>query len=258
MTQHRFASRTSLGGRRRRTLVSTLATLVCLVLVGCSETDAADDEGGSGAPADVAAAEAAIADYIDQPTAFPIDTPLSTLPTGKRVAFMDCGSAICGVLAALSEPAAAALGIEFTAIKTGLTADSVSAAFDTVVQADYDGVFVPAIQPALWDRELTELEDAGIPVVTAGQVGVDLSRVDATQVSDAMIERTAKLAAAYVVTEQGDDADVAVYVTPENGFNPVLKEYLLRRARRALSALRRPLDQRPCGRAGRPGTHHRQ
>jgi len=122
------------------------------------------------------------------------------------------------------EPAAVALGIEFTAIKTGLTADSVSAAFDTVVQADYDGVFVPAIQPALWDRELTELEDAGIPVVTAGQVGVDLSRVDATQVSDAMIERTAKLAAAYIVTEQGDDADVAVYVTPENGFNPVLKE----------------------------------
>jgi ribose transport system substrate-binding protein len=210
-----------LGARHRRRAAGVLATVVLLAPLGACGSQ---DEKKSGPPADVAAAEAAIKDYIDAPTPFPIDTPLVTMPTGKRIAFMDCGSAICGVFAALAEPAAEQLGMEFTAIKAGLSADSVRAAFDTVVQAGYDGVFVPAIQPSLWDRGLDQLEEAGIPVVTAGVVGIDKDKVDMSQVSDAMIDRTAKLLASYVVAEQGDDADVVFYVTPEIAFNPVLEK----------------------------------
>ncbi len=212
--------RTRRRARGRAAGLPAAALALVVALTGCG----AQAEEQTGAPADVAAAQAAIKDYLDAPTPFPIDTPLSARPTGKRVAFMDCGSAICGVFAALAKPAAEQLGMEFTAIKAGLSADSVSAAFDTVVQSGYDGVFVPAIQPSLWARGLDQLEQAGIPVVTAGVVGVDKSKVAMSQVSDTMIDRTAKLAASRIVVEQGDDAHVVFYVTPEVAFNPVLEK----------------------------------
>lgn len=220
----RSASGTFVRTSPRRLIAVAAALLLATALAACG---GGPDAGGDSAPAaaaDTAAAKAAIAPYVGQPTPFPIDTPLVTKPAGKRVAFMDCGSAICGVFAALAKPAAEQLGMEFTAIKSGLTADSVSAAFDTVVQSGYDGVFVPAIQPSLWQRGLDQLEEAGIPVVTAGVVGVDPAKVEMSQVSDRMIDRTAKLAAAYVVAEQGNTANVAVYVTPEIAFNPVLEK----------------------------------
>lgn len=210
--------------RRRPAGSAVVAFVVTLASLSACGGESGSGSDPSAAPADVAAAQAAIEPYLDQPTPFPIDTALVARPTGMRVAFMDCGSAICGVFAALAAPAAEQLGMEFTAIRAGLTADSVSAAFDTVVQAGYDGVFVPAIQPSLWQRGLDQLEEAGIPVVTAGVVGVDTTKVAMSQVSDRMIDRTATLLASYVVAEQGDDANVVFYVTPEVAFNPVLEE----------------------------------
>lgn len=207
--------------RRRRPAAGLLSAALMLGALSACSSEASEQ---TGAPADVTAAKAAIADYIKAPTPFPIDTPLVKRPTGKRIAFMDCGSAICGVFAALSEPAAKQLGMKFTVIKAGLSADSVSAAFDTVVQSGYDGVFVPAIQPSLWARGLDQLEKAKIPVVTAGVVGVDKTKVEMSQVSDSMVNRTAKLLASYVVAKQGDKANVVMYFTPEVAFNPVLEK----------------------------------
>lgn len=210
-----------LAPRRRRPAAGLLSAALMLGALSACSSEASEQ---TGSPADVTAAKAAIADYIKAPTPFPIDTPLAKRPTGKRIAFMDCGSAICGVFAALAEPAAKQLGMKFTVIKAGLSADSVSAAFDTVVQSGYDGVFVPAIQPSLWARGLDQLEKAKIPVVTAGVVGVDKTKVEMSQVSDSMVNRTAKLLASYVVAKQGDKADVVMYFTPEVAFNPVLEK----------------------------------
>lgn len=212
------------GPARRRGAARAAALVLVLPLALAACGGSGDAKPASSAnPADVASAKAAVEPYIGQPTPFPIDTPLVKKPTGKRIAFMDCGSAICGVFAALSKPAAEQLGMEFTPIKAGLTADSVSAAFSTVVQAKYDGVFVPAIQPSLWKQGLEQLHAAGIPVTTAGVVGVDTAKVAMSQVSDVTIQRTAKLAASYVVAQQGDEANVVFYVTPEVAFNPVLE-----------------------------------
>jgi ribose transport system substrate-binding protein len=202
-----------------------------LILTACgdsSNTDSTDSTALQGAsdeaPADVAAAEAAIAPYIGQPSAFPIDTPLAKKPTGKRIAFMDCGTPVCGLFFTLASPAADALGMDLTRIKTGLAADSVAAAFDTVVQDKYDGVFVPAIPPSLWQAGLDKLEAAEIPVVTSGVTGGDSSKIDVSQIADENITRSAELLASYVVAEHAADTNVVFYYTPELAFSNVMEK----------------------------------
>lgn len=210
-----------------------LALGLAMALSACGSSEGSSSGSGSSSAgsasskasgADVARAKATIAPLIGQPTAFPIDTPLAKTARGKRIAYMDCGSPICGLFFTVSQPAAQALGMELTRIKAGLSADSVAAAFDTVVQAKYDGVFVPAIQPSLWQRGLDQLAAAHIPVVTSGVVGADRSKVSVGLLADAAIDRAGKQLAAYVVAKTADKTDVVFYTTPETAFNPILEK----------------------------------
>ncbi len=223
--------------RRRRVTSALGLTLSLLALPACAgssdstSSQATSAAGASGAVAgagvDLAAAKAQIAPLLNAPSAFPIDTPLGASAKGKRIAYMDCGSTVCGLFFTLGEPAAKALGMSLTRIKAGLSADSVAAAFDSVVQAKYDGVFVPAIQPSLWKRGLDQLVAAKIPVVTSGVTGADPAKVGVSMVSDAAINRAGKLMASYVVADTGDKSDVVIYITPEIAFNPVLQKAFL-------------------------------
>ncbi len=211
--------------RRPLGLVATAAALaLSATACGAVEEPATPAAEVEVAAADTARAQEVIAPLTGQPTQFPISTALAQGAQGKRIAYMDCGSPICGLFFTVGEPAAKALGMELTRIKTGLSADSVSAAFDSVVQADYDGVFVPAIQPSLWERGLDQLVEAGIPVVTSGIVGADRSKVAVGMLADQAIARTGEQLAAHVVATTGDGADVVFYLTPEIAFNPVLEE----------------------------------
>ena len=172
--------------------------------------------------ADVEAAKALIAAYTGQPSAFPIDTPLAKKATGKRIAFIDCGTPICGIFGSVLEPAATALGMKVTVIKGGFEPDKVQAAFDTVIQDKYDGVIVPALPPQLWQRQLDQLVEAGIPVATTGVIGADPAKVPVQQAGQILDEKSGALLAAQVVADQGDKANVVIYDTPELSFIRVI------------------------------------
>ena len=200
-----------------------VAASALLVLTACSSSD---DSSSGGGTADTAAAAEFIAPYVGQPSEFPVTEPLTTSPAGKKIAYMDCGTPICGLFFTLAEPAAEAVGMTLTRIDTGQSADTVATAFDTVLTDDYDGVFVPAIAPALWEKPLAELNERDIPVVTTGVTGVDKDKVAVAQVSDANVAQAGKLLAAYLVDQHGADVNAAVYVTPELPFTSVLAEAL--------------------------------
>jgi ribose transport system substrate-binding protein len=176
------------------------------------------------AGADTEAAKALVAGYTGKPSKFPIDTPLVTKPTGKRIAYLDCGTPICGLFYTLAQPPMEALGMTLTSIKSGLAPDTVQAAFDTVIQDKYDGVFVPAIPLALWNKGLSQLSAAKIPVVTSGVIGADPTAIPVQQVGTKSIQRTGELLAAQVVAEHGDQANVVFYYTPELDFTGLLKD----------------------------------
>lgn len=210
----------------RRTMHAGLGLALASLLVLCA--CGGDSEGSSEGTgtADTAAAEALIAPFVDQPSDFPISTPLAESPAGKKIAYMDCGTPICALFFSIAEPAAKALGMDLTRIDTGQAADTVSTAFDTAVSGGYDGVFVPAIPPALWERGLDALSEAGIPVVTTGVTGGDPEKIAVRQVSETNVTVAAQLLAAYVVAEHGADVNAVLYKTPELPFTEVLaKEF---------------------------------
>lgn len=210
---------------RSHTLSGVVAVGLAMALAACGSAPSASSPDASGTPtADMARAQATVAPLIGHPTAFPINTPLARTARGKRIAYMDCGSPICGLFYSISQPAAQALGMNLTRIKAGLTADSVAAAFDSVVQSGYDGVFVPAIQPSLWQRGLDQLVAAKIPVVTSGIVGADPAKVAVGMLADAGVDRAGKELASYVVTKTAGKTDVVFYSTPEIAFNPVMEK----------------------------------
>jgi ribose transport system substrate-binding protein len=209
--------------RSKKAAYGIAVVVSSLVLAACGS--GSDGSSGDGAAeADTEAAEALIAPYTGQPSKFPITEPLATKPTGKRIAYLDCGTPICGLFYTLGKPPMEALGMSLTSIKSGLQADTVQAAFDTVIQDGYDGVFVPAIPPALWERGLEQLQAAEIPVVTSGAVGLDPTAVPVQQAGTQDSTRAGQVLAGQVVSETGGESDVAIYYTPELDFTNLIKD----------------------------------
>ncbi len=113
-------------------------------------------------------AKAVVESHSGHPSPFPVTEPLLKKPTGKKIAIIDCGSPVCGIFADVVEAPAKELGMIATRIKSGTTADGVATAFDMVLDGHFDGVFVPALAPSLWDRYLDKPNASHIPVVTSG------------------------------------------------------------------------------------------
>ncbi len=215
----------------RLAATATGSVLALLALAACGSSNSSSAATGpdssstssSTSAADVAAAQKAIAPYVGQPSKFPITTPLKTKPTGKRIAYLDCGTPICALFGQLGAPAFQELGMTLTTVKAGLKPDTVQSAFDSVVQDKYDGVFVPAIPPQLWASGLKQLKAAGIPIVTTGVVDAD-PYVKVQQAGTINSKNSGSLMADWVVAKNADKSNAVLYYTPELAFQAVIKD----------------------------------
>lgn len=172
-------------------------------------------------------AKAVVESYSGHPSPFPITEPLLKKPTGKKIAIVDCGSPICGLFADIAEAPAKELGMILTRIKSGTTADGVATAFDTVLEGHFDGVFVPALAPSLWDRYLDKLNAAHIPVVASGIIGLDPAKVPVAIAAEPSAKVSATVVADWAVAHDGAKLNVVFYTTPELSFNAVLASNFL-------------------------------
>jgi ribose transport system substrate-binding protein len=172
--------------------------------------------------ADVETAKAFVESYTGHPSPFPITEPLLKRPTGKKIAVVDCGSPICGIFADIAEAPAKELGMIAIRIKSGTTADGVATAFDTVLDGHFDGVFVPALAPSLWDRYLDKLNAAHIPVVASGIIGLDQAKVPVAIAAEPSALVSATVMADWAVARDGAKLNTVFYTTPEISFTAVL------------------------------------
>jgi ribose transport system substrate-binding protein len=190
--------------------------LMAAALIGAIATLAA--AAPARAQADVEAAKALVENYSGHPSRFPITEPLLKKPTGKKIAVVDCGSPICGIFADIAEAPAKELGMMTTRIKSGTTADGVATAFDTVLDGHFDGVFVPALAPSLWDRYLDKLNAAHVAVVASGIIGLDPAKVPVAIAAEPSALVSAAVMADWAVARDGSKLNTVFYTTPEISF----------------------------------------
>jgi ribose transport system substrate-binding protein len=197
---------------RFRLVAVLLVAVAGLALAACGGDD---DDDGTGGGADVAAAESAIQPFIGKPSEFPVTEPLDRVPKGAQIAFVDCGTPVCALFWELIQPAGQTMGVEISRIRAGQSADTVSAAFDTIVSQKPDGVIVTSINPQLFQNQLTELQDADIPVVTTGIADAADYGIKSPQASQPESQRDGALLADYVVANFGQEGEIALYTVPE-------------------------------------------
>jgi len=212
------------------TLISALAIAAC---GGDDEDGGADSAAGSGTETTQSAenkqrAEQAIAEFTGKPSPFPVEEPLKRRPEGLSMAFMDCGTPICGLFRQLTSGAAKAMGVEFTSVKGGATGEALNSAFDSILERKPDAVIAPAVDPVQWQRQLQAFKDQGIPVAVTGIVNESEYGLDeppnATVLGREHTERVGKLMADWVYAKYGEEANIQFSWVPELAFSAVARD----------------------------------
>jgi ribose transport system substrate-binding protein len=186
-----------------------------------AEEEAESEASGGG----VAEAKEIVAPYIGQPSPFPVTEKLKEVPKGDEIDYVDCGTPICALFWEILQPAAQTMGVKLERVKAGSAANTVASAFDTVIAKEPAAVIVGSVTMELWSKQLKELQDKEIPVVTTGISDAEEFGIESPQASNANSERSGKLMAAYVVGEMaGEESNVVFYETPELSFTTILAE----------------------------------
>jgi ribose transport system substrate-binding protein len=176
----------------------------------------------SGASGSAAGAATALAPYMGHPSAFPVVDKLAKDPKGATIAYMDCGLPYCALFYKLMSPAASMLGVKLERIDAGKAANTVNAAFDTVIAQKPAAVIVTSIPIQLWANKLKQLQAENVHIVTTGVTGMAPYGVPAPQAAEPIAGLAGKLIADYVATRFGADKTIVVYTVPQLTFTEVI------------------------------------
>ncbi len=215
---------TSAGGRWRRGTAPRVAAACVVAVMAVSVTACGSGSTSSGASAqgaNVAAAQAAVAPYTGHSGAFPVTQPLSRpLPAGTKFAFLQCGTAACGLTAKLLAPAVKEVGGTLTAVSAGTTAQSMQAAVSSVLTLKPAVVVISGIDPNVFGGALKDLSAAGIKVVTIS-VARDTAPYGVTfnYIGLQTTQTAGKLMADWVIANKGSQANVVFYGVPAIDFS---------------------------------------
>ncbi len=214
------------------TVPGLVAIALVLGLAACgssssSSSHAATTSSSAAASAEsagVARARAALKGYIGTPSPFPVSEPLKKVPKAKTIIFANCGSTACGLLWTLMEPAAAAMGVNAEQVNVGTAASTVGPGFNAIIAKHPSAVIIPAIDPSLFNSQLTQLQAAKIPIVTTGIADAQKYGVVSPEYGAAENERDGALLADYVTAEFGPHSNVVFYGIPQYPFSPQVQD----------------------------------
>jgi ribose transport system substrate-binding protein len=160
-------------------MASFTAAAVAVIAVGglaaCSTSDDSGTDsgssGGSGAGAtDKVPAEvlAYVEDHSTAPTKITPTEPIGQpIPTGKKVVYINCGAQACTNVGTAFEAASKELGWDFVNINSKPTPEGIQAAFTQAINEDPDAVVSGGFGIDSYQRQLAELADKGIPVLSS-------------------------------------------------------------------------------------------
>jgi ribose transport system substrate-binding protein len=180
--------------------------------------------GGSG-DAGVARAQAELAPVTKLPTSIGVTEPLPKSPKGKVVDYMQCGVTECKEIGDDLERATQALGIKLQRVSTGNTPESTAAGFDQAVRNRPDGVVASGVSKALYAKQLAQLKQLNIPVVSMGTA--DLPGDDGLAqvlLGGKSYENAGEWAADWAISDSKGKAKILLVTAPVFDFNKPLAE----------------------------------
>lgn len=196
-----------------------------LAVAGCGDSDdssSASGGDGSKSRANVAAAKAAVAQYSGKPTAFPVDQPLKTKPTGKTFAYFQCSTPVCALFTQILEPTQKLLGYRLAVVKAGASAHEAQAAMNSIISMKPAGVVLPAVDPNQFLQQIKQLEQANVPISADGILDPQKYGIQADFINNATQELGGKLMADWAVANAGH-GEVAIYGVPELSVSALIR-----------------------------------
>ena len=212
------------GSTEATTAGTTAATTAGSTAATTAGSTAATTAGSVAAGGDgVAAAKAATAEFMKEPTTIPVTEPLKTKPeTGKLFAWMQCDVSQCKDIGDGLKAATEAIGWTYKAF-TYQSADpaTLMAAMRQALNDKPAAVGVTGLPPAVWQPVLAEYKAAGIPIVLGhiGTVPYDDTIIGQTN-SSPDVAQVGKMLANWVVADSDGKANALLQSV--NDF-PILK-----------------------------------
>jgi len=200
-----------------------------LLLTGCSSGGSTPTETsgtGSTAGPDLMAAEAILEPYQSSDKHLVIDEPLaSPLPSGLKIAFLDVGTPVAGVMWDLIQPIVGITGIELTREPIGATPEAQDAAMAAVFEKGYDGIINVTAEPQFYPNQAAKFVEAGIPIASASVMHTDeYGLPPAFNGPDFMKAVGQAMAAAAVVRTNGEATQFVIYPVNEFEFTGLQRD----------------------------------
>jgi ribose transport system substrate-binding protein len=155
--------------RSRAVAAVAVASVACLMLVGCSSSsNNSNNNGSTGASsssfaAKVATAKKQLAQVEVRPTKITLTTPIGKpVPTGKTIAYINCGAPACTFESGIIKQAASTLGWTEQVLNTDGTPQQVDNAWAQVIREKPFGVIYEGFPRSEFNQQILKASAEGI------------------------------------------------------------------------------------------------
>ena len=204
--------------RHFRLLLLMVAAL-SLVVTACSSSKSKGTDPskpGSSAGGDASKAVALLAQYTTRPTTFSLTVPVGKpIPTGKTIAYINCGNTICASQGPILETAAKVLGWTVNTINTDGTPAQIQNAWAQVLRQKPDGVIYTSTPRAQINAQIHAVAAAGIPIAACCEADEAGDGIIYYSENKSAIAKEGPAIATWIAATSGGSGDAVFANTPE-------------------------------------------
>jgi ABC-type sugar transport system substrate-binding protein len=214
-------------GQFRPFVLVVSALCLALVVAGCSSSSKSDTSkhsgsssqaggGGSDGNADATKAAALLKTYETRPTTFSLTTPVGQpIPTGKKIAYINCGNSICASQGPILQSAAEELGWTVNILNTDGTPAQIQNAWAQVLRQKPDGVVYTSTPRSAIASQIKAVANAGIPIVACCESDNSGDGIIYYSENQSAIAKEGPAIATWITANSGGTGDAVFANTPE-------------------------------------------
>jgi ribose transport system substrate-binding protein len=217
-------------GRSRPVRVAVLAAVLAIAAValsacggGGTSSSAGSASGGSSGNA---VADKMAAQWAQRPTRIPVTKPVGkSIPTGKRIDFINCGVSSCTELYNNLVQAAKTVGWTVKQISTQGTPETVQAAWKQAVRDRPDAVIASGFPRAVFAQQLKQLQQLNIPVLEGATDDVEGGGIDLILNGPQDLAPEGQILASWLAKDSGGKAHTLYVDLPNFGILKPVRQY---------------------------------